>query len=124
MQLAAGIAGVDTEKFNKALKRMIKSVSDAGFGLSTQVRAFEVLGLKFKDLEGLSPDEVFRKIADAVKESGMSMKTTAAIMDIFGDRVGADLVNMLAKGSEALDGTPSHLDYHRLSSTGTHAAAC
>ena len=103
MQLAAGLAGVESEKFNKALKRMIKSVSDAGFGLSTQVRAFEVLGLKFKDLEGLSPDEVFRKIADAVKETGMSMKTTAAIMDIFGTRVGADLVNMLAQGSAGLD---------------------
>jgi hypothetical protein len=41
LTLAAGIAGVEAAKFEKALKRQAKVVSDANDGLATYARAFE-----------------------------------------------------------------------------------
>jgi len=103
LRLAAGIAGVETDKFDKALKRMIKSVADAQNGLQLQVRAFEALGISVDSLEGKRPDEIFRIIADAVQKTGESTQRTAAIMDLFGTRVGADLVLLLSGGSKGID---------------------
>jgi len=101
-KLAAAIAGVSGEVFDKALKRLVKSTGDLEAGLSTQVRAFERLGLSIEDVRGLRPDEVMKKIADAVRDVGVTVNTTAAIMDIFGARIGADLVEFLRRGSEGL----------------------
>jgi hypothetical protein len=82
---------------------MIKSVSDLGRGLSTQVDAFRALGLSAADFEGLSPDEIFKRIADAVQASGKSIQVTGALMDIFGAKIGADLVNLLEQGAAGIE---------------------
>ena len=122
LHLAAGIAGIETDKFDKALKRMIKSVADAQNGLSLQIRAFEALGIGIESLKGKKPDEIFRIIADAVQKTGASTERTAAIMDLFGTRVGADLVNLLAQGSENLDEMRRLMDDLGLSMTNVDVA--
>ena len=120
--LAAGIAGIESDKFDKALKRMIKSVADAENGLQLQLRAFQALGVNIEDLKGKRPDEIFRIIADAVQRTGVSTERTAAIMDLFGTRVGADLVNLLAQGSAGLDETRQLMDDLGLSMTNVDVA--
>lgn len=103
MQLGANIAGIETDKLDKALKRMIKSVSDGVNGLSTAVRAFDALGLKADELARLDPAEIFKQIADAVMEAGGNVKTLGAIMDIFGARNGAELIQLLKLGREGIE---------------------
>lgn len=103
MQLAASIAGIETDKLNKALNRMIKSVNDGTLGLTTAVRAFDALGLNVNDLAGMKPDEIFKAIADAVQKAGNGVKTLGAIMDIFGARNGLALINLLKQGSEGIN---------------------
>lgn len=103
MRLAANIAGIETDKLDKALKRMIKSVSDGVNGLSTAVRAFDALGLKAEDLADLDPGEIFKRIADAVQDAGGNIKTLGAIMDIFGARNGAELIQLLKEGREGVE---------------------
>jgi hypothetical protein len=103
LRLAASIAGVSGETMDKALKKMTKSVADLNNGLSTQVRAFDALGVSAEELQGLAPDEIFKVLADAVQNTGKSVQTTAAIMDIFGTRIGADLVNLLEQGRAGVE---------------------
>lgn len=103
MRLAANIAGIEQDKLDKALKRMIKSVSDGVNGLSTAVRAFDALGLSADDLARLDPAEIFKRIADAVQDAGGNIKTLGAIMDIFGARNGAELIQLLKEGREGVE---------------------
>lgn len=122
MHLAAGLAGVESDKFDKALKRMIKSVADAENGLATQVRAFEALGLNIETLRGLKPDRIFELISDAVRRVGQTTESTAAIMDIFGTRVGADLVYLLQQGGKSIEDARRRLDDLGLSLTNIDTA--
>lgn len=103
MQLAANIAGIAQDKLDKALKRMVKSVSDGVNGLSTAVRAFDALGLSAEDLAQLDPAEIFKRIADAVQDAGGGIKTLGALMDIFGAKNGAELINLLKEGREGIE---------------------
>ena len=102
LQHAAAITGVSSEAFNKSLKRMIKSVGDASVGLSTQVRAFESIGLKVEDLKNLAPEQQFRLIADALNKVTNNTAKVSAATDIFG-KSGAQLINTFALGTEGLD---------------------
>ncbi len=103
LRFAAQIGGMNIEQMDKSLKRLIKSVSDAGRGLSTAVDAFNVLGIDMEKIKNASTDEVFKLIADSVQRLGVNAQTTGAIMDLFGARVGADLVNVLLAGREGIE---------------------
>lgn len=110
MQLAANIAGIAQDKLDKALKRMVKSVSDGVNGLSTAVRAFDALGLSADDLAQLDPAEIFKRIADAVQDAGGGIKTLGALMDIFGAKNGAELINLLKEGREGIEAMEREVD--------------
>lgn len=101
LQFAAKLGGLSNEKMNKSLIRMTKAVADANNKLSTQVRAFDAIGVSLDELDGLSPDQILSKIADSL--SGVEDNTTkvAAAMDIFG-RSGAGMLNVLRGGSDGL----------------------
>jgi hypothetical protein len=101
-RLAAELANVSQEQLDMALKKMISSVADLGAGTSSMVRAFGVLGVTAEQLRGLRPDEIFKVLADAVKRSGSSVEVLAAVMDIFGSRVGLQLMPLLREGSAGL----------------------
>ena len=121
-RLAAEIAGVGQEKLDKGIKKLVKSLSDAGRGLSTQVDAFNALGLSMEDLQGLDPAEAFRKLADALKETGVTVQTQGALMDIFGAKIGLDMVELLRAGSEGLDSFKQEIEDMGLSLTKVDAA--
>lgn len=122
LRLAASIAGVESTKLDKGLKKMIKSVSDLNRGLSTQVDAFKAIGLSADDLRGKSPDEIFKTIADAVKATGKSIGATGALMDIFGAKIGADLVNLLEQGRAGIEAFEKEIQDLGLALTNVDAA--
>ena len=103
LRLAGSLGGIATDKLDKSLKRITKSVSDANRGLSTAKDAFAAIGLNASDLENLAPDEIFKRVADAVQKAGNSTKTLGALMDLFGARVGVELINVLSKGSAGIE---------------------
>jgi hypothetical protein len=122
MRLAASIAGVDSDKLDKGLKKLTKSVSDATAGLSTQVRAFKNLGISVEQLQGLTIDETFKLVAEQVKLVGASAQTTGAIMDIFGTKIGADLVNLLQQGRAGVEAFEKEIQDLGLALTAVDAA--
>lgn len=116
-QLAGELAGVSTESMDKALKKMVRSVGQAGQGLSTQVRAFKSLGLSFEDLAAQTPEEQFLAIADGMQNLGTASERAAASADIFG-RAGVELINILGGGADALRAAQAEADAFGLSVTG------
>ncbi len=102
LSLAAGIAGVSTESFTKALKRSSKAIVDANDGLQTQARAFERLGLDTKKLINLPVEKQFGAITTALGKVENATLKVAIASDIFGAK-NADLINILELGEEGLD---------------------
>ena len=104
MTMVAGEAGIESGKLSSMLGLMQRNIVELQKGTKLQTDAFAKLGLSIADLQGLSPDEQFAKIAaslDAIKDPA---EKTALAMETFG-RSGKDAINMLsdysAKAAEA-----------------------
>ncbi len=101
-QLAAQVTGVGQEQFNKALLRQQKTIFDAQQGLTTATRALDVLGLEVEDLIGLSADEQFAAIAEAMGTVENATLRSGAAAQIFGARNVA-VLKTLDLGREGLE---------------------
>lgn len=58
---AASQSGIQMEALENGVRRMQRSIYDAGRGLSTAVDGLADLGLSYKDLANLSPEEQFKR---------------------------------------------------------------
>jgi hypothetical protein len=66
LRFAASQTGTDMKALENSLRRMQRSIYDAGRGLSTATDALGDLGLRFEDLDGLTPEQQFRLLADRI----------------------------------------------------------
>lgn len=57
LRFVASQTGTEFESLEMAFRRMQRSIYDAGRGLSTARDALADLGLRFEDLDGLSPEQ-------------------------------------------------------------------
>jgi hypothetical protein len=71
-------------------------------GLSTQVDALNDLGLTFEDLDGLSPEEQFKLLADRISQVEDPTRKAAIAMMLFG-RTGTNLLPMFADGARGIE---------------------
>jgi len=81
---------------------MSKTITDAGEGMATYIRAFERIGISVKDLQGLSPEQQFDKIATAIANVEDPTIRAATAQDIFG-RAGTQLLPLFAAGADGLE---------------------
>lgn len=102
MSLVANEAGVETGALSAMLGLMQRNIIELQRGTQRQVETFQMLGLSIADLEGLSPEQQFEIIADALSRIEDPAQKTAAAMDIFG-RSGRAAINMLDGYGEAVD---------------------
>jgi hypothetical protein len=100
MALVAGEAGIEAGKLSSMLGLMQRNIVELSNGTQAQVDSFNALGVSLADLKGLSPDEQFAKIADALSTVGDPAEKTALAMEVFG-RSGRDAINMLNGYGEA-----------------------
>lgn len=101
LEHAASINGATNENLRKGLERLIVNVNDFKKGVGEAVPAFERLGISLKDIENLSPDEMFALIGDKLNEIPDQSERAALSYDIFG-RSGIKLVKTLEQGTEGL----------------------
>jgi len=94
--------GAGLETLEKGVRTMQRAITDLGRGLSTQVDAFDELGLAADDLEGLLPEQQFKLIADRLSKIEDPSKRAALAMMIFG-RAGTQLLPMLANGAAGIE---------------------
>jgi len=98
---AAQIAGTSVADMEKGFKAQARFMLGAGQGLMTQTRALQALGLSFKDLKGLSPEDQFMKMAGALSKVDDKTLQAGLALQIFG-RAGANMLPMLDKGADGL----------------------
>lgn len=101
LQHVANLTGVATNTFNLALQRMVRRVTEASNGTGEAVGALKDLGLEATELANLSPDEQFRRIADAMKAIPTQGERVRLSFKLF-DSEGVALVNTLKLGADGI----------------------
>ena len=104
LQHAADLTGVSSKALNKGLLDMTVKIQDAAKGTGEAKEALKELGLNAQKLAKMSPDQQFKKIAEAMKGVEHHGNKVAIAYDLFGAK-GTDLINTLAMGEEALNKT-------------------
>lgn len=102
LKFAAELSGTSLDSVEKASKKLAQTIFEAGEGTVTYTDALAGVGLQYEDLEGLSPEEQFLKVAFALADVEDQTKKTALAQEIFG-RAGTALLPMLAQGSAGLE---------------------
>jgi len=102
LRYAAEISGANIESLEKGIKRMAKTIVDAGDGMATYIRSFDRIGVSVEELKTLNPEEQFLKIAAAIAEVEDPTIRAATAQDIFG-RAGTQLLPLFAQGADGLD---------------------
>lgn len=87
-------AGVSTGAMTTAFTAMTRSVSNLNAGSKATVQAFERIGLAASDLRGLSPEQQFARISQAIMALPQGERL-AASMQIFG-RGGSQAMGLIA----------------------------
>ena len=99
---AAEISGADINMLEKGVKKMSKTIVDAGvYSLETYIRVFEGLGLEVEELLQMKPEQQFLTIGAAIADMENHTLKTAAAVDIFG-RAGTMLLPFFAEGAEGM----------------------
>jgi hypothetical protein len=109
LQHSAELAGVSTSGLTNGLKRMVVSVQDAGRGTGEAAKVMKDLGINVEALKTQTPHQQFLTMANAIKRIEDPAVRADAAMKIFG-KSGADLINMLAGGSAALEDQAKKFD--------------
>lgn len=102
LQFAASQTGVGAEVLNVGLQRMSRRLKTVAQGGAPEVRKqLELMGLSFKELDKLSPDQQFMAIADGMNTLSEAGDKTTATFAIF-DSGAVGLNNTFKVGSKGI----------------------
>lgn len=102
LSYAAGQSGSDAATLEKGLIGMARSTLGLEQGLAASKELFGELGLSMADLQGLSPDEQFKLIADRLSKVEDPTKKAALAMGVFG-KAGQKLLPMINAGADGIE---------------------
>ncbi|MHA1364372.1 MAG: phage tail tape measure protein, partial [Candidatus Freyarchaeota archaeon] len=102
LRYAAQISGTDLTSLEKAVKKMQKTIVDASEGMTTYQRAFERIGVNYKELQGLHPEQQFEILARAIASVEDPTIRAATAQDVFG-RAGTKLLPLFAQGVDGME---------------------
>lgn len=103
MAFVSKIAGSDVNTFATSIQRMGKGINDAREkGTGPFADSLDQLGIKLSDLDGLSPDETFTELADAISRVEDPMTKAALAQDLFG-RGGKTLLPLINEGRKGIE---------------------
>lgn len=122
MDFVASQTGTALSAFENGVRRMQRSIYDAGRGLSTATDALDDLGVKYEDLKGLKPEEQFKLLADRIDAIKDPTTKAAIAMSLFG-RSGTAMIPMFTGGAKAIDKLQKEARRLGLTMSGEDAAA-
>jgi hypothetical protein len=102
---AGAQVGVSMESIGKAVTKADVAFVKATQGSKLATAAFAGIGLSVEQLEGLSPAERFRAIADGISALPTAAERSRAALQIFG-KAGAELLPMFEGGAGAITPPP------------------
>ena len=103
-QFAAQQAGIETEKFNKALKFFSKGIGEATQGKGLAKEAFDDLGLSIFDAGGNTKktEKIFIEFFTALEKVSSESRRSALLAGTFGAKVGIDMANLIKDGTTSM----------------------
>jgi len=101
-QSAFGQSGVNSEKYRAAMVKLLEAQESVIGGDEKMIKAFEALGLSFRDIADSTPDELILKMADGFKNAESHGKAFAATMDILG-KGGSRMAAALRGGRDEIE---------------------
>jgi len=111
MRFAAGLSGVEAEKFTSAMAKMNDMVGRALAGDTTAVNYFKEIGISIEDLKGKNPQQVFELLIDAIGGLGHAQSQAAAAAEIFGVK-NLGMLTIMREGKQAfIDNTAAAKEY-------------
>jgi len=99
---AAETSGSSAATLESSIRKMQKTLMDAIGGSAAATGALRKLGLTAADLDGLSPEQQFKLIAEQFSKIEDPAARAAAAMEIFG-RSGAELLPMMSAGAAGIE---------------------
>jgi len=101
LKYAAEQSGASLGVIQSAYRTMARQLDDARAGSEGALKEFERLGIVLEDLEGLSPEEQFMRIAMAVAAIEGPLERAAAAQALFG-MSGMELLPLLSLGKQGI----------------------
>ena len=96
------IGGSSAETLTKANQKLMKGIRDLGLGLSTQVDAFDELGLTYQELRDLSPEKQFLLVRDSLSQLTNETDKSAIAQQLFG-KAGKEMADILMLTNEEIE---------------------
>jgi hypothetical protein len=118
--MAAQLAGSDLETVGAAVNRTNVAFANAAAGSKTAIAAFERIGLSIEDLNGLSAEERFEKIGQAIGDIPNEAERAAAAVALFGNS-GAQLLPLFAQGAQGIAAARAEAERFGLALTNAQA---
>lgn len=99
---AATQTGIDQSTLEAGLAKLTRTLGEAKSGGRAQVEAFKAIGISYDEVRRLSPDEVFRRVAEGLSKIPDPAVRAAREVDLFG-KAGQKLDPLLAGGAKGID---------------------
>lgn len=101
-QIAAGEAGVELGVANKLLTESQKRLGEAATGTGEAAKYIKLLGLNVKDLQSLSPEELFATYSDSINGLANRSEQLAAANALMG-KSAQEAFSLIQAGSPAIE---------------------
>ena len=98
---AASLSGAGVEDVASAMNKLAVNAGKAIGGDDVMIASFEKLGLTVSDLQGMSPQDIFFKLSEAVAGANDPLEAFAQAQEVAGKSVGA-LMETLRMGPDAI----------------------
>jgi hypothetical protein len=102
LSYAASLSDIEVSALEVSLKRMNKTLYDAETGGAAGTEALNELGVSIQDLIGLSPEDKFKLLGDAISRIEDPTKQAAMAMAFFG-KSGTDMLPMFENGAAGVE---------------------
>lgn len=104
LNYAAGLSGVTNEALQKSLTALSVSLVEAKDASSPAAKSFEALGISVRDTDGRmkSSTAILYELADRFAAMPDGVEKTNLAVDLFGKKLGADMIPLLNTGSAGL----------------------
>ena len=109
LEFAAERSGVGVEALRMALSALPKRIDMASQGAAEATNAFDALGMNYRTLLGLSPEEQFKRVADAIGRIEDPSKRTNVALRLF-EESGARLIPLFVQGSKGINALGDELE--------------
>lgn len=104
LQYAAGLSGVSTEALQKGLVNLSGGMVEAATGAGPLAEKYQQLGISLRNTDGTmkSSGAVLAELADRFQAMPDGVEKTALATDLFGKKLGAEMIPMLNGGAAGL----------------------